>query len=393
MADKIAILGASGFVGSTLVEYLWNHDGYDVTPFAHSSGGAACLAHRGLILEQLDLLDQPALTRALEGFDYVVNCTRGDDIVMLKGMDNLIQAANRARIKKIVHLSSVAVYGDPPHPDSSAESAPAEPGATGYGAVKLAQDVKLQQAAARGLGAVILCPPNIIGPYSDYVIDIINSIEANRFRLLDEGRYVVNVVDVTNLCAAIMAAIGSEVVDGRRLFVCEPELLTWAQLCAALAPIVRGPYAVESISAEEFNRHRPASQPAPQAAGNALKHLISDEVREAFRRHPTWAAIEGAAKDAVRLLGSKAENYMRDVANGPIKVDIAQCETPLDTALIAQQLRQVRHDPTNSFATLGFEPVRSFDQSMLAFRQWYGEFFDIDSEAWQLLAEGLRNGG
>ncbi|WP_423823724.1 NAD-dependent epimerase/dehydratase family protein [Salinisphaera sp. SPP-AMP-43] len=393
MADKIAILGASGFVGSTLVEYLWTHDGYDVTPFAHSSGGATCLAHRGLMFEQLDLLDRPALTRALAGFDYVVNCARGDDIVMLKGMDNLIQAAKRANVKKIVHLSSVAIYGDPPHPDSRSESAPAEPGATGYGAIKLAQDVKLQQAASRGLGAVILCPPNIIGPYSEYVIDVINSIEANRFRLLDDGRHVINVVDVGNLCAAIVAAIRSEVADGRRLFVCEPEPLTWAQFCAALEPVIRRPYSIESMPSEAFHPRRPASQPAPKASGNALKHLISDEVREAFRRHPTWAAIEGAAKDAVRLLGNKAENYMRDVANGPIKVDMAQLETPLDTVLIAQQLRQVRHDPTESFATLGFQPIRSFDQSMSAFRQWYGEFFDIESQAWQLLAEGLRNDG
>lgn len=391
MPEKIAVLGASGFVGSTLVEHLQNHADFEVTPFAHSSGGATCLAHRGLVFQQIDILDRAALTRALDGFDYVVNCSRGSDAVMRDGIDNIIRAAQKTGIKKLVHLSSVAVYGDPPHVDSTHESAPARPPAGSYGATKLEQDDKVQAAAAKGLPSVILCPPNIIGPYSDYVIDVINSIEAERFRLLDDGQHVINVVDVSNLCAAMVAAIRSDVTDGRRLFVCEPERVSWAQFCGALEPMIRKPFTLASLPAAQFEATLANNaDPKPAALGNAFKHLISDEVREAFRLHPTWAAIEGAAKGAVRGLGSRTEDYMREVANGPIKVDAAQIETDLDTALVAQQLRKVRHDPSSAFSALPFQPIGSFEQSMQAFGAWYAEFFDAESPEWTLLGQGLK---
>lgn len=391
MPEKIAVLGASGFVGSTLVEYLQGDFSFEVTPFAHSSGGATCLAHRGLVFQQIDILDRVALTRALDGFDYIVNCSRGSDAAMLDGIDNIIRASKKNQVKKLVHLSSVAVYGDPPHPDSTDESAPARPDVSSYGATKLAQDDKVQAAAANGLPCVILCPPNIIGPYSDYVIDIINSIEAERFCLLDDGRHVINVVDVTNLCAAIVAAIRSEMTDAGRLFVCEPEHISWAEFCSALEPMIRKPFTIASMSAAQFSATLPDNPNAePATTGNAFKHLISDEVREAFRLHPTWAAIEGAAKSAVRSLGSRTEDYMREVANGPIKVDVNRIEPTLDTALIAQQLRQVRHDPSNAFSALAFQPIRSFEQSMQAFSAWYTEFFDTNTPEWALLGQSMK---
>lgn len=391
MPEKIAVLGASGFVGSTLVEYLQDETDYEVAPFAHSSGGATCLAHRGMVFQQVDILDRAALRQALDGYDYVVNCSRGGPEVMLDGMDNIIHAANKTSIKKLIHLSSVAVYGDPPPAESVSESAPTKPVANSYGAIKLLQDDKVQSAASKGLASVILCPPNIIGPYSDYVINVVNSIEAGRFRLIDDGQHVINVVDVTNLCAAMVAAIRSSVTDGRRFFVCEPEHLTWSQFCDFLKPVIRPSAPIASISSENFaasNGATDSTQPAP--SNSALKHLVSDEVREVLRLNPRWAAVENTAKKTVRKLGSIVETYAHDVAVGPIKVDMARIDPAIDTALISQQLRKVRHDPSAAFHALEFQPLRSLEQSMSAFCAWYTEFFDADSAEWALLGEGLK---
>jgi len=45
---RIAVVGASGFVGSTLVERLLARGDVEVVPFIHTSGNAMRLARRGI---------------------------------------------------------------------------------------------------------------------------------------------------------------------------------------------------------------------------------------------------------------------------------------------------------------------------------------------------------
>lgn len=391
MPHKLAVIGASGFVGSALTEYALDHTELDVTPFCHSTGGASRLAHRGLKIHQLDLLERAQVQAALRGFDYVANCSRGNKRLMLDGLENLIRASRSAKVKKLVHLSSVAVYGDPPHPASTSEDAPTEPAPGSYGALKLAQDDMVRRAAAKGLNAVVLCPPNIIGPYSDYLTDIIRSIETGRFRLVDGGKHPINIVDVNNLSACILAALASGVSDGRRLFACEPGDIVWRELCEELHPLLRGKEGIPDISAAELGRENGtcSSTPNRQSRG-ALKHLMSDEVRSALRLNPTWAALENRVKAGVRKLGKDTEARLRSDLNGPIKVTIKRLQHPFDRVLVSQQVRDVRHDPSHCYRELGFTPPLSFAQSMQSFRDWYMSHFEPASPEWALLGDATR---
>jgi nucleoside-diphosphate-sugar epimerase len=252
MARKVAVMGASGFVGTTLIEHLAGSGEFEVVPFIHRSGSAARLARHGLHSRTIDLLDRDAIKGALASFDVVVNCSRGDKDVMLTGLGNMLDACRHGVASRFVHLSSVAVYGDPPHPDSGAESAPAIPARESYGALKLEQDRMVDAAADHRLQTVILCPPNITGPYSGYLTDILGSIESGRFRLLDEGRWEVNVCDVRNLAEAIVCAMRAENTDRGRFFICDDTPFTWSGLCAELAPLCRAGLPVESIPSKQL---------------------------------------------------------------------------------------------------------------------------------------------
>jgi len=392
MSERVAILGATGFVGSALTEYLLDKTDLTPIPFAHGTGSATRLAHRRLEMPRIDLLDRQGVHAALRGIEYVVNCSRGGKQLMLDGLDNLVSASRNARVKKFVHLSSVAVYGDPPHPASTSESAPAEPAPESYGAMKLLQDERVQRAASKGLPTVILCPPNITGPYSEYLLDIINSAESGRFRLLDGGNRQINIVDVNNLSACIVAALRSEISDGRRMFACEPANVTWRDLCAELQPVMRGDGAIASMSADEFAAGLPGTSSQSASAfrmRGMLRHLVSSDVREALRGHPAWAAIEGTAKAGVRSLGKRTENYLRQAFDGPIKVPQARIEEAIDYNLVAQQLRGVKHDPSRSHQELGFQPPLSFSESMESFRRWYKTHLDVGSAEWELLGRAV----
>lgn len=390
MAERLAIIGASGFVGSALTEYAVDRAGLEVIPFCHSTGGASRLAHRGMSIRQLDLMDRAAVETALSGVDYVANCSRGGERLMLGGLDNLLYACTKAGVKKLVHLSSVAVYGDPPPASSTTEDAPAQPEPGSYGAIKLEQDKHVQRAAANGLRSVILCPPNIIGPYSDYLTDVIQSIETGRFCFIDEGRGCINIVDVNNLSACILCALHSEVADGCRLFACEPADVTWRDLYEELAPVLRDHTQIPSMSSAQFRAGEApagAGSKKKRGVGGALKHLASDEVRTALRQNPMWASIEKTAKGGIRFMGKRVEGRLRDTFNGPIKVATTQPEELMDWKLVGQQLRGVKHDPARCQRELGFAPPLTFEQSMQSFREWYGEHFDLESAEWKLLGE------
>ena len=71
---RIAIVGASGFVGASLAERLLSQGGDEVVPFIHSSGNAWRLARLDIELKTLNLLDRDQVHAALRGVTHVVNC-------------------------------------------------------------------------------------------------------------------------------------------------------------------------------------------------------------------------------------------------------------------------------------------------------------------------------
>src|SRR5215467_10593742 len=202
-ADLIDVIGASGFVGSSLMERALHRGDRRWKPVIHGSGNAWRLTRWGLPLVAIDLLDQASIARAIDGCTHVVNCSRGDDQVMIKGLSNLLAVCGERKVQGFVHLSSVMVYGDPPAPDSVTEDGETRPAKGTYGWTKLKQDQIVQRYAKAGLPAIILCPPNITGPYSPYLVALVEELRAGTFLALDGGSAVINIVDCENLCYAI----------------------------------------------------------------------------------------------------------------------------------------------------------------------------------------------
>ena len=219
--NKVVILGASGFVGTTLTERLRARSDWQVVPVIHSAGSAWRLARSLQPLVQTDISDREALRAVLNGATHVVNCTRGPREVMIDGLAHILDACRAAGVKRFVHLSSVIVYGDPPHPDSHHESAPtgSPQDPDSYEALKRRQDEMVRRAVETGLPSVVLCPPNISGPFSLYIAGIVSALRSGAFALMDDGAGPCNLVDVRNLCHAIELALTSDEpsADGRRI--------------------------------------------------------------------------------------------------------------------------------------------------------------------------------
>jgi nucleoside-diphosphate-sugar epimerase len=385
---RVAVIGASGLVGATLVERLLAQEKCDVVPFVRASGNAWRLARLGINLRLLDLLNQGQVESALEGCTHVVNCSRGGDDVMINGLRHLLQASQKHRLKHFVHLSSVMVYGDPPNTESTIENAPTNPEKGSYGAVKLEQDEMVRKAAIRGLPCTVLCPPNISGPYSYYLLGLIEAIKSGSLALINEEAPCM-LVDVNNLSHAIELALNRSEGEGSRLFITDGSGATWKDVLQELTPILPSG-AIDRLPRLTIEALMNFNAEPPKASASVLrsmKHLVSSDVRAALRKDPIWAAVDSKVRRAVAAMGSSVEDTIRLSVEGPTAVPKEVSSPFIDTRLSAHQLRTTVHACDKAKLILGYTPQYQFADSMAAFRNWYRKHNGMDSEYADLIAQ------
>jgi nucleoside-diphosphate-sugar epimerase len=306
---------------------------------------------------------------------------------MVGGLANLLAASKQHGVTRFVHLSSVAVYGDPPPAGSEHEEAPTNPAPGTYGWTKLQQDRLVQQAAKAGLPSVILCPPNISGPYSYYLVSLVDALRTGGFALLDNGTNPCNLVDVANLSHAIELALDTGPTDGARLFITDDAKTTWRDVVESVLPLIEAPGPLQGITSDLLSANEGSSARATPSLLKSLKHLVSSDVREAMRKDPLWAKIDVALRGAVARMGPRVEGALRLSVEGPTHVPKMEPQHVLNWNLCRQQLRDVQHSCELAKQQLGYKPVYSVAESMEAFRKWYRAHHGMDGPAWPLLRQ------
>jgi nucleoside-diphosphate-sugar epimerase len=379
---RVAVLGASGFVGATLVERLWQTGEAEVVPIIHSSGNAARLARFGRPLVMADVLQPATLDRALDGCTHVVNCSRGPAEVMVEGLRNIIEASRRARVQRFVHLSSVAVYGDIDRTGPLVEGETPRPTPHTYGWTKLLQDKVVERAAARGLSCTVLCPPNISGSYSHFLLDMLQSLRRRELALVEAGGLPCELIDVENLVHAIALALRAADTGPNRIFVTDGASTTWADLVAALAPLADCTLPVPSMSLADARRMRGENGTQPSMFA-AAKHFLSADVRSVLRKDPWLARAEKNVKGYVRRVPQLNQALARRFHKRPA-VKTNRSAQRVSERQVLQQLRNIRYSQARARQVIGYQPVVSPEASMDAFRSWYAQMFGWNESSWRL---------
>lgn len=166
---KILITGAGGFVGGYIARYL-QENGYDVTGVVHHSMGkqdfpvyVADLAHSLDVEEHFDVIVHAAGERPLRRGEH--HAYKHQDVQSFKqnnidSMSNVLAFAERKKVKRIIYLSSIGIYGEF-HKTIIDEQAdiinPDTYGVTKYVAECLLRDKK-------SIDKIILRMPGIVGP-------------------------------------------------------------------------------------------------------------------------------------------------------------------------------------------------------------------------------------
>lgn len=384
---RIAVFGASGFVGSTLVEqFLHKNDG-ELRVCIHSAGNVWRLARHGMKFHFVDIRSRAEVREALEGCTHVVNCTRGPDEVMVEGLRNLLEESQAQGVQRFVHLSSVAVYGDPPPPESTHEDAKPHPAPQSYGWVKLRQDSMVQRAYRRGLSSIILCPPNISGIFSPFVSEVLQDMRNGTLALVDGGETALNIVDAENLCHAIELALTCEEADGQRMFVTDAETLTWKDFTKMLLPLAERSEPLPSVTRADIFKGAATGKRGRLSPVRSLKHLVSSSVREALREDPLLEKIDQGIRASIALLPDTIEDGLRCFIEGPIQVAKITPSTRYSSRYNAQQLRGVYHSCERAQKMLNYTPKYTFKQSMERFCAWYQALHGFGTVSWKLVRE------
>jgi len=236
---KIAIIGASGFVGLRLVERLHLEGKAEIVPIAHAYRSLAVLARFSLPWKVADATDADALAEALKGCDAVVHAALGDASQIVTMAKALYPAAQKAGVKRIVALSSAAVHSLTPLPGTHDETAPLANQKSEYNTAKAKAELILNNARAQGTVELVQLRPSIIhGPRSRLVADIAGQLLAGNAWLVGDGSAICNAIAVDNLVDAIWLALTTPEADRQTFLVNDREVVSWRDFYTAIAASV-----------------------------------------------------------------------------------------------------------------------------------------------------------
>jgi nucleoside-diphosphate-sugar epimerase len=198
---RVLVLGGSGYIGSRLCTLL-RDSGWAVPVSASARRSLA-----GVESLRVDACDPAALGRALQGIDAVVNCVAGDAKSIRAGADALAQACAEAGCARIVHLSSMAVYGL--QEGEVREEAPLDPTLGWYARAKCEAESRMASFALNGGSVVLLRPGCVWGAGSElWVGRIARLLRAGRLGDLGvAGDGWSNLVHVDDVCNCVLAAL------------------------------------------------------------------------------------------------------------------------------------------------------------------------------------------
>jgi len=231
---RILVTGAGGFIGGRIVEVLHELNLGSVRAGIKRWSSAARIGRLPVEIVRCDVNSAASVRSAMTGIGAVVHCAHGDAATNVEGTRIVLDEAQRAGVKRVVHLSTVAVFGRTE--GNFTEASPPAPGADPYGRSKTETEEICAEYGRRGLAITILRPTIVYGPYSDlWTVEFAQRLSAGKWFLPD--RYtqgICNLVYVDDMVKAVLLALENERAIGETFIVNGGERPTWNQYFHAL---------------------------------------------------------------------------------------------------------------------------------------------------------------
>ena len=247
--SRVLVTGGTGFIGSQLA-LRCRAEGEEVRVLSPCRTPGEELRARdlraaGVEIVDASVTDAAAVRRACGGVNTLYHLAAAqheanvpDDYfhqVNVDGTRTVLRAAADAGVPRVVHGSTIGVYGvggeDPVTDDS-----PLEPDNI-YGITKLAGERVAQQMAA-DIPVVIVRISETYGPSDGRLLKLFRAIATRRFVMIGPGRNLHHPVYVDDLVEGLRQAAAAGGAVGHVMVLAGPDAITTDEMVAAIARAV-----------------------------------------------------------------------------------------------------------------------------------------------------------
>lgn len=320
-STKVLVTGATGFIGFHVAKLL-KEKGFQVTALVREGSDASSL--KALEVEPVtgDVRDFDSLCKVLKGCQQLFHLAADYRLwvpdpktmyaINVQGTRNIMQAALRAGIEKVVYTSTVGVLAARSNGKPSNEESPVniKEMVGHYKKTKFIAEREVYHFIEKGVPVVIVNPSTPIGPMDrkptptgKTIVDFLNGkIPA----YVDTGLNFVDVEDVAtgHWLASLYGRIGQRYILGNKNITLRGFFESLARITGRRPPKVRLPYLPillaayvdETISTWVTHRHPRIPLTGVKMARKYMYFDCSKAVREL---HMPQNPIEGAMKRAI----------------------------------------------------------------------------------------------
>jgi dihydroflavonol-4-reductase len=186
---KLFITGATGFIGTHLVQRLAQTE-HEMVCLVRETSDVSTVERVGAILATGDVTYKDSVLEGMRGCDWVVNLANVYTYwepeewiyteVNVKGTRNVMECALETGVSKVVHVSSMVVYGKPADVPFTEESPVGPVRFSEYAETKYQGELAAWDLhESRGLPLVMVYPAGVLGPgdhkaTGEYIQDLIH---------------------------------------------------------------------------------------------------------------------------------------------------------------------------------------------------------------------------
>ncbi|MBI5073877.1 MAG: NAD-dependent epimerase/dehydratase family protein [Nitrospirae bacterium] len=237
---KALVTGATGFIGSFLVEAL-SRKGYDVTCLVRKTSNIKWLRHLTLQYLYADLDDTDSYAENLGGFAYIFHLaglTKADTAkdfyhANAECTQKLITATaeKNPALKRFLHVSSLAAAGPSLDSRPLLEDLPACPVSV-YGKSKL-EGEKAVLSLKGQLPVTIIRPPAVYGPRDTDFFLVFKAVQNRLFPYWGRSSY--SLIYVEDLVQGMILAAEKEVAAEKIYYLADSRIYTNDEVLAAVS--------------------------------------------------------------------------------------------------------------------------------------------------------------
>jgi len=238
---RVLVTGGTGSIGGHLVERLVMDYNAEVRVLVRDFARTSRIARFPIQMVPGDVTDAIAVHKAMEGCDIVFHLAYGNrgspslrKRETVQGTKNVLEAALRHKLKRVVNVSTISVYGKTKDGDLD-ESAPRKYSNRVYANSKLkAEKLAFHYFRKYGLPVSIIQPTIVYGPFiKGWTIEVIERLKMGRVILPEEGKGLCNAVYVDDVVKAMLLAATRDEAVGEAFLISAKEPVTWRDFYSA----------------------------------------------------------------------------------------------------------------------------------------------------------------